>query len=197
MSNALMQDGKEYTTDVLVIGTGLAGLYYCLQLLEHKPNIKIALISKVEAEECNSRYAQGGIAAVSLPDDSFTSHINDTLSAGDGLSYLPAVDNIIRNGPASIEQLSKYSVDFCSHDLAQEGGHSHRRIHYTGDQTGLTMTAALLHELKKHPGIIIFENHVAVNLITRDYPHRIDNQGEVLGAYILDCKKHLIHMFTI
>ena len=102
MSTNLLQQGRALEFDVLVLGTGLAGLNYCLQLLKLQPKVKIALISKAEVNECNSRYAQGGIAAAVLPEDSLESHIADTLQAGDGLCYQPAVEFIIRQGPQTI-----------------------------------------------------------------------------------------------
>lgn len=200
MSQTESQQGSSYQFDVLVIGTGLAGLHYCLQLLEMQPRLKIALISKAEAMECNSRYAQGGIAAVSTLEDSLESHIDDTLLAGDGLCYPPAVEFIVRQGPELIKQLSSYSVEFTrqsngNYHLAQEGGHSHRRIYNCGDQTGLNVTQTLNHLVLQKPQIQIFENHIAVNLITHYHPHRTDTQGEVLGAYILDCMQNRIHTF--
>lgn len=200
MTTSLSQQGQMKEFDVLVIGTGLAGLHYCMQLLNMQPHINIALISKAEANECNSRYAQGGIAAVFAPEDSLESHIVDTLNAGDGLCYEPTVNCIIRQGPEAIKQLQSYPIHFDKKDngdyaLAQEGGHSHRRIFNCGDQTGLTTIEALLHTAKNHPQIHFFEHHIAVNLITHYLPHRTDNQGEVLGAYILDCKNNLIHTF--
>lgn len=112
MSDTQAQQGQCFEFDVLVIGTGLAGLQYCLQLLSLQPRLKIALISKAEAIECNSRYAQGGIAAAFLAEDSLESHISDTLIAGDGLCYLPAVEFIIRQGPEMIKQLGQYHVHF-------------------------------------------------------------------------------------
>lgn len=186
--------------DVLVIGTGLAGLNYCLQLLKIQPKVKIALISKAEMNECNSRYAQGGIAAAVAPEDSLESHIADTLKAGDGLCYQPAVEFIIRQGPQAIEDLLAYPINFTKlpdgeFSLAKEGGHSHRRIFNASDHTGLTVTAALLNAVQQHPQIQIFEHHIAVNLITHYHPHRTDNQGEVLGAYILDCQQNHIDTF--
>ena len=112
MKDTPSQQGQTYEFDVLVIGTGLAGLHYCLQLLSLQPHLKIALISKAEAIECNSRYAQGGIAAVFSAEDSLESHMSDTLIAGDGLCHLPAVEFIIRQGPEIIKQLIQYSVHF-------------------------------------------------------------------------------------
>lgn len=198
--NTLSQQGRTYEFDVLVIGTGLAGLQYCLQLLSLQPHIKIALISKAEALECNSRYAQGGIAAAFLQEDSLESHIADTLLAGDGLCYLPAVEFIVRQGPDIIQQLQQYSVHFKKDskghfNLAQEGGHSHRRIFNCGDQTGLSVIQTMNQLARQLEQIHFFEHHVAVNLITHYHPHRTDLQGEVLGAYILDCQSNLIHTF--
>src|SRR3990167_1104857 len=136
MSGTLSQHGQTHRVDVLVIGTGLAGLHYCLQLLRLQPKLSIALLSKAQISECNSRYAQGGIAAVSLPTDSLEAHINDTLQAGDGLCYPPSVESIIRQGPGAIDDLKTYGIQFQS-SMAQEGGHSARRIHHCGDQTGI------------------------------------------------------------
>lgn len=201
MNTPSSQQGKMYEFDVLVIGSGLAGLHYCMQLASLQPNLKIALISKVDANECNSRYAQGGIAAVSMPDDSLESHIADTLHSGDGLCYTPTVECIIRQAPLAIEQLQHYPIHFTQRDngeyaLAQEGGHSHRRIYNCGDQTGLTVIETILNAARQQPQIHFFENHIAVNLITQYHPHRTDNQGEVLGAYILDCIENRIHTFA-
>ena len=200
MKNNLSQQGQAFEFDVLVIGTGLAGLHYCLQILALQPHLKIALISKAESIECNSRYAQGGIAAAFSPEDSLESHISDTIIAGDGLCYLPAVEFIIRQGPEIIKQLGEYAVQFKrnsngSFNLAQEGGHSHRRIFNCGDQTGLTVTQTLNHLAQQQPQIHFFEHHIAVNLITQYHPHRTDTQGEVVGAYILDCEHNRIHTF--
>lgn len=194
------QQGTSLEFDVLVLGTGLAGLHYCLQLLTLQPQLKIALISKAALEESNSRYAQGGIAAVCLPEDSLQSHIQDTLQAGDDLCYKPTVECMISQGPDAIKQLEHYAVAFKKHDsghyaLAQEGGHSHRRIVNCGDQTGLSLIEALVQLIKTKPQIQIFEHHIAVNLITHYHPHRTDNQGEVSGAYVLDNHTNLIHTF--
>lgn len=200
MTKALSQRGKTYEYDALVIGSGLAGLHYCMQLLSLQPELKIALISKVSALECNSRYAQGGIAAVSSTTDSKDSHIEDTLRSGDGLSYKPSVENIIRQGPAAILQLQNYAIQFDKapngdYVLAQEGGHSHRRIYHCGDQTGLSVQSSLLDIIARQPNIHLFENHTAVNLITHYHPHQTDSRGEVLGAYILDGVADQIHTF--
>ncbi|WP_131783320.1 L-aspartate oxidase [Legionella gresilensis] len=193
------QQGTTHEFDVLVLGSGLAGLHYCLQLLKLQPALRIALISKASLNECNSKYAQGGIAAAVSGEDSIEAHIQDTLKAGDGLCYTPAVEFIIQKGPHAIQELLDYPIQFIKqageYVLAKEGGHSHRRIFNSGDQTGLIVTQTLLAAIARYPQIHCFEDHVAVNLITHYEPHSIENQGEVLGAYILDCEKNVIHTF--
>src|SRR3990167_5967057 len=111
-TTSLSQHGESFEYDVLVIGSGLAGLYYSLQLLKLQPKANIALISKAEINECNSRYAQGGIAAAIDPKDSPDAHIQDTLLAGDALCYIPAVETIIRQAPEAIKELMSYSINF-------------------------------------------------------------------------------------
>lgn len=200
MNSTLSQQGQTYEFDVLVIGTGLAGLQYCLQLLKLQPRLKIALISKAASMECNSRYAQGGIAATFLAEDSPESHSSDTFLAGDGLCHPPAVEFIVRQGPEIIKQLNEYKVCFKQdkeghYTLAKEGGHSHRRIFNCGDQTGFSIIQTMNQLVLQQEQIQVFEHHVAVNLISHYHPHRTDNQGEILGAYILDCMANKIHTF--
>lgn len=200
MKYALSQQGKEFDYDVIVIGTGLAGLHYCQQLLHMQPKLRIALISKTEAIECNSRYAQGGIAAALSSEDSIQAHIDDTLQAGDGLCYKPSVEAIIRQGPQAIQELQQYPLQFSRNDngdfiLAQEGGHRYRRIVNAGDQTGLTIIKALQLAAHQYRSLHIFEHHIAINLITHYHPHLMNSQAEVLGVYILDCKENKIHTF--
>jgi len=182
---------KTLKFDVLVIGTGLAGLQYCLKLNQLHPKIRIAILNKTEALECNSRYAQGGIAAVLAPQDTLESHMQDTIKAGDGLCYLPAVESIVNEAPQAIQLLREYKVAFNTsasgvYDLGQEGGHSQRRIVHCGDQTGLSIIECLLARMQAIDQITLFEHHIAVNLITYTQPHDPSMQGEVLGAYILD-----------
>lgn len=200
MKSVTSQQGQTFEFDVIVIGSGLAGLHYCMQLIDLQPQLKIALISKTSADECNSRYAQGGIAAVTTTKDSLASHIKDTLKAGDGLCFKPTVECIIHQGPQAIQQLQQYPIHFEKmntgvYALAKEGGHSHRRIFNCGDHTGLTMIEALISAAQQQPQIHFFEHHIAINLITQYLPHRTDNQGEVFGAYVLDCQLNQIHTF--
>lgn len=200
MTSSASQQGKTFEVDVLVIGAGLAGLHYCLELLKHNPKTTIALISKTALGECNSRYAQGGIASAFDPSDSIESHVEDTLQAGDGLCYPPSVKSIIEQGPAAIDQLGQYAVPFTQthtgqYALGHEGGHAHRRILHAGDQTGLSIIQTLLALVHAHPQIQCLENSTAINLITQYHPHCIDHQGEVLGAYILDSTHNKIHTY--
>jgi L-aspartate oxidase len=195
------QQGQSYEFDVIVLGSGLAGLHYCITLLKLNPKLNIALFCKTELQEGNSRYAQGGIAAVlDTKEDSLEAHIQDTLDAGDGLCYQPTVEMVVTQGPGAMSALEEYAVPFNRHEsgqyaLGQEGGHQHRRIAHCGDQTGLSLIETLLIHIQQYPQIKCFEQHVAVNLITQDLPHRTDHQGEVLGAYILDCVQNKIHTF--
>jgi L-aspartate oxidase len=194
------QTGRNYQYDALVIGGGLAGMHYALQLLEMQPKLKIALICKADSMECNSRYAQGGIAAVVDPIDSIKSHVEDTIQAGAGLCFKPHVECIIQQGPQAIQDLKNYNITFSTDThgdfvLAKEGGHSHRRVLNCGDETGLNIIQKLLLQVKNHPNIDIFEHHISVNLIIQQLPYRIDMQGEAVGAYILDEKTLLIHTF--
>lgn len=195
------QTGKAYHYDALIIGSGLSALHFCTQILSIQPHIKIALIAKDCIEESNSYYAQGGIAAaVDNPED-VDKHVMDTLLAGDGLCYAPNVEFIIRQGPSAIQNLLKYPIAFARDDsgrlsLAQEGGHSSRRILHSGDSTGKNIIQSILQHISQMEQVDIFSHHTAINLITSYTPHRTDIQGEVLGAYVLDANTGEIHSFA-
>jgi L-aspartate oxidase len=198
--SVINQCGSAFEFDVIVIGSGIAGLNYCLQLTKQKPKINIALISKGILSECNSSYAQGGIAVASQPNDSLENQIFDTIQSSDNLAYAPAVEKIINQGAVTIEQLESYAVKFKkdsenNYILAKEGGHSHRRIYNCGDKTGFTIISTMLAQVNLLKNIHIFENHTAINLITRYQPHVTSSRGEVLGAYILDSSNDKIHTF--
>lgn len=200
MNKLFSQAGDIIEYDVLVIGTGLAGLHYCAQTLKLNPKIKIALISKTEALECNTRYAQGGIAAVFCEEDSIESHVNDTLNAGDGLCFHDSVKKIIEKGANAIHELETYNIAFRKDEhnqyiLAREGGHSHLRIFNCGDKTGLQIIDAIYCHIIAQKQITIFENHIAINLITNYHPHDPNNKTEVHGAYVLDTSTNKIHTF--
>jgi L-aspartate oxidase len=179
--------------DVLVIGSGIAGLYYSLQVAQHST---VAIVTKKRAADSATNWAQGGIAAVFAEDDSFDSHTEDTLAAGAGLCREEVVRQVVERGPAMIEGLLKLGANFDPvrtsatsdgprFDLGREGGHSHRRILHHRDATGREVESVLLRRVRAHPKIALFETHCAVDLVT---VHRAGFSGEnrSLGAYVLD-----------
>ena len=193
------QQGIRQEFDVLVIGSGIAGLSYLLELCEKSPEIKIALIVKKTLKESNSYCAQGGIAAVTTKEDHIDDHIQDTLNAGGGLSRLPTVKNIISHGKEAIDMLVRHCVLFAKqnniYELAQEGGHSARRIFHAGDHTGQAIMEALINAVSVHNNVTVFEYHIAVSLITQSELHTPGDHGEVLGAYVLDEAREKIDTF--
>ncbi|MDE3058669.1 MAG: L-aspartate oxidase [Bacteroidota bacterium] len=188
-------------TDFLVIGSGIAGLYFALKAAETGT---VAIITKKEEAESNTNYAQGGIASVMSADDSFDSHIADTLNAGAGLCHRDAVEAIVREGPERIGELLALGVEFTMKnnrlDLGREGGHSKHRIVHVADLTGREVERALLSRINEHPNIQVFENHAAIDLITE---HHLVNTGKAeqdqnthcWGAYVLDVKSNTVKIF--
>lgn len=175
-------------SDILIIGSGLAGLHLA-HLLSDKFNIIIATKSGVL--ETNTRYAQGGIATVISPEDDFQSHIDDTIIAGSHLGHEDVIQKIISDAPRLIQKLESYGVNFSKtktnqYDLGREGGHSKRRILHTGDTTGLSLAQAVHQAVKKNPKISILENHIAIDLIKKDPQIDSPESNQCLGAYILD-----------
>jgi L-aspartate oxidase len=160
--------------DYLVLGSGIAGLFFALKVA---PKGRVAIITKKDRAESNTNYAQGGIASVMSKEDSFELHVRDTLEAGAGLCNEPAVRTIVQEGPARIAELIELGMQFSereipqSHgahelDLGREGGHSKRRILHAKDITGREVERALLAAVAQQPNIEIFENHLAIDLIT-------------------------------
>lgn len=179
-----------HTTDFLVIGSGIAGLYYSLSVAPHG---RVILITKRERAESNTKYAQGGLAAVLSNEDSFESHVQDTLSAGDGLCDEAVVRDIVREGPDRVRQLVDWGVSFSrgekrAFDLGREGGHSHRRILHAGDATGNAIESALLNQIAQHPNITVLDHHVAVDLITEHHLGKKGTHPSCFGAYVLNKK---------
>ncbi len=189
--------------DFLVLGTGIAGLSFALEAARRG---KVLLVSKREAQESNSRYAQGGIAAVLAPDDSFESHVRDTLDAGAGLCKQDVVEVIVEEGPARIQALLDQGVRFSRRSdtgtlsLGREGGHSHRRVAHAQDITGAEVVRALLERARSEPNIQFFEHHVAVDLITKA-KLGLPGDDRCLGAYVLDVSsgevETLVASFTV
>ena len=181
--------------DVLIIGSGAAGLTVALQL---DPSLRVALISKATLQGGASWLAQGGIAAVIDKDDSAEAHIADTLAAGAGLCHEDAVRFVVENGPKAVHWLIDSGVDFtkevaegngegngeASYHLTQEGGHSHRRILHTADATGKEITGTLVERALAAENVEIFEHHCAVDLVTQ--ADKTSRKIRCTGAYILD-----------
>lgn len=173
---------KTYHSDFLVIGSGVAGLAFALKVAQQG---KVHLLAKTSLPQTNSAMAQGGIAAVMGPEDSFESHIKDTHTAGAGLCRDEVVKNFVRQAPERIKDLLDWGVEF-DKDLTREGGHSFRRILHHEDQTGLAIHSQLLKKAQAHPNITIFEHHFAIDLILNKkiWPHQM-GPTECLGSYVL------------
>ncbi len=190
--------GKRLSADYLIIGSGLAGL---TAALEASKSGSVLVVTKAGAADCNSRYAQGGIACVMSEDnDSFEAHVQDTLVAGAGLCKPEIVRAIVKAGPERIHALQAWGMHFTeqrevdpnaaatggtSYHLGREGGHSARRILHAGDITGKGVIDVLLARCRENSNITILENHLAVDLISRRHIQwREDNV--CLGAYVMD-----------
>lgn len=174
---------KEF--DVLIIGSGAAGLTLALNLSKTS---KVAVLSKSELKEGSTWYAQGGIAAVLDDKDSIESHVSDTLKAGAGLCVKETVEYTVRNSKAAIEWLLNLGVDFTrtadSGDLhlTREGGHSHRRVIHSADATGKAIQTTLSAQTRAAKGVSIFEHHIAVDLIKQPEPG--NSKYRCVGAYV-------------
>jgi len=165
--------------DVLIIGSGLSGLFAALK---QPRDFKVALITKRELSDSETVFAQGGISCVTKATDSFKLHAEDTLKTGCGLANKKIVDIVVGEAPARLRELEEYGVKFNKapggYDLHLEGGHSRRRIVHAEDHTGKAIEDALLRCLRRRKNIKIYENHMAVNLIIRG--------ASCWGAYVLD-----------
>jgi L-aspartate oxidase len=176
-----------YRHDVLIIGSGAAGLTVALNLPSH---CRIALLSKGQLTSASTWYAQGGIAAVLDETDSMESHVADTHVAGAGLCHEDAVRKTVENGPEAIRWLIEQGVDFTRFDrgdggtqeyhLTREGGHSHRRIIHAADATGVAISSALIHQVEQRANVERFEHRVAVDLISE----QTEAGKRCTGAYI-------------
>lgn len=181
--------------DFLVIGSGVAGMSYALQVAEATKG-KVALVCKTSIEEANTAKAQGGISAVTnLEVDNFEKHIKDTLIAGDYISDIAAVRQVVEGAPEGIRRLVEWGVNFDkkedgTFDLHREGGHSEFRILHHADDTGFEIQRGLIEAVRNHPRITLLEQHFAVEIITQHHlgieVTRRTPDIECYGAYVLD-----------
>lgn len=180
--------------DVLVIGSGIAGLSFAYKTAQL--GLKVGIITKKQQAESNTNYAQGGIAVVTSATDDFDLHVRDTLIAGDGLCDENVVRQIIEEGPKRVKELIDLGLQFSrineeSYSLGKEGGHSKRRILHVADMTGKAIETALLSAVEQHSLIETFEHSFAIDLITLSKlkqlePGSTSEDDRVLGIYVLD-----------
>ncbi|MBL7662889.1 L-aspartate oxidase [bacterium] len=177
--------------DFLVIGSGIAGLFFAYKIA---PYGSVTILAKDEPYQNNTFYAQGGIASVALGSDSFESHIQDTLLAGAGICKESVVRNVVTEGPDAINELIALGVGFDrdkssgEYSLGKEGGHSERRIFHAKDQTGAEIHRALYDHVKNLPNVKILSHHLSIDLITK--------KNQVSGAYVLNKKTREIQPFS-
>jgi L-aspartate oxidase len=194
-----MRHNAQLFSDFLVIGGGIAGLTFAIKASEVGT---VTVLTKAGSTEANTAYAQGGIASVWSVDDSFESHIEDTLRAGAGLCDRAAVETIVREGPEAVRELIRLGTRFTrveadgpddnelEYDLGQEGGHSHRRVLHAQDLTGREIMRALTEAAAARPNICTLENHVAINLLVET--PTAGRPGACWGVYALDRNTHEI-----
>ncbi len=183
--------------DILIVGSGIAGLFYALKLVEHDKSLKIAVVTKKGTTDSITNRAQGGIAAVLAGTDSVESHIEDTVKTGCGLCHLEVAEKIVELGPKVIEELVSYGVNFSmkdgQYDLTREGGHSANRVLHAGDLTGREVERAVSEAVRQYSeNIRIYENHLVIDLITGK---NIDREI-CSGAIVFDSQKKEIKIFS-
>jgi L-aspartate oxidase len=182
--------------DFLVIGSGIAGLFYTLQAAEHG---RVAIVTKKQAAQSATNFAQGGIAAVVSPDDSVDEHVADTLEAGAGLCREEVVRFVVERGQRTIEELGKLGVEFDRGDdgvfaLGREGGHTQRRVLHHRDATGREIERALLARARAHPNVAVLEDCCAIDFLTAEKAG-LPGENRVLGAYVLDSRRGRVERY--
>ncbi len=185
-----------YEHDVLIIGSGAAGLTLALNLA---PTLRIAVLSKAALTEASTYYAQGGVAAVLDKTDSTDSHVQDTLVAGAGLCHEDSVKLTVEHGPEAVQWLVdqgvRFTLDEAEHlHLTREGGHSHRRIIHADDATGMAISTTLVQRVRECSHIELLEDRVAVDLITTRKLGQ-DGDNRVVGAYVLNKDSGEVEVF--
>jgi L-aspartate oxidase len=185
------------TADVVIVGSGAAGLTAALNLAETH---KVAVIAKGALGEGATSWAQGGIAAVLEEGDSFEAHVHDTMIAGAGLNDPKVVQHVVEAAPRAIGHLIDLGVPFASENgalhLTREGGHSHRRIVHVADATGYAVQHALEAAASKHPNIKLIPDMVAIDLVTGRHASQFSTSGSVHGLYAYNRKKKRVETLT-
>ncbi len=178
--------------DFLILGSGIAGLSYALKVAAHG---KVCMITKATEDESNTKYAQGGIAAVTQQSDSYEKHIKDTLTCGDGLCDEDVVRMVITESTDRINELIEWGIRFDKktsgeYDLAKEGGHSEHRVLHYKDTTGFEIERALLEQVHNHPNIEVLQHHFAIDILTQHHlgieVTRRTPDITCFGAYVLN-----------
>ncbi|MCH2021607.1 MAG: L-aspartate oxidase [Saprospiraceae bacterium] len=190
--------------DVLVIGSGVAGLTLAIKMAERHPDKKVCVLTKTHKEESNTRYAQGGVAAVwNFETDSFEKHIADTLDAGDDLCDKNAVEIVITEGPKRVKELIEWGTRFDKniqqYDLGREGGHSENRVLHYKDLTGWEIQRALNEKAQSYPNLEYYDHYFAIDLITQHHlgrqVTRLTPDVKCFGAYVLNSRNKEIETF--
>ncbi len=194
--SSLKEQSNPHACDVLVIGSGAAGLSLALHIAKYA---KVTVLSKGALKEGSTWYAQGGIAAVLDDQDSTESHVKDTLAAGAGLCHTDAVEFTVSRSKNAIKWLVELGVDFTrsaegEFHLTREGGHSHRRIIHSADATGKAVHTGLINNAINHPNITLQENRVALDLIQQPDPS--SQKLRCVGAYVLNRDDDVMECYT-
>jgi L-aspartate oxidase len=197
-----MEETMRFESDFLVIGGGIAGLWFAIQAAQRHT---VTILAKKDVKESSTNYAQGGIAAVSSKEDSLEEHVQDTLRAGAGLCKEDVVRQVISEGPRQIEELVRLGVKFTTRrnaqmdefDLGLEGGHSKRRILHASDFTGREIVDKLFRIACEHPRIRFRDYHIAVDLLTHPRDRNVaPSEKTCWGAYVLDIRQNTVHTYV-
>lgn len=192
---------RTYQHDVLIVGGGAAGLSLALRIADQ---CSVAIITKGPSMDGSTYYAQGGVSAVLSREDSFQSHIEDTINVGGSLSNQETIKYVVEHGPENIRWMQELGVPFSSEifksgerelHLTREGGHTHRRVVHAADATGKAISDTLENHARHHDNITFYENHIAVDLITTEKQGYEDPLNSCIGAYVLNKSSDRVETF--